>query len=47
MRYFPPFMLLLSACFGDPKFDENTPTSPGSTPPGATESLGSMSAYGE
>ena len=31
------------ACFGDLKFDENSPTSPGGQPPGATTSWGSIS----
>jgi hypothetical protein len=36
--------VLLTACFGDLKFDENMPTSPGGRPPGSTTSLGSTSA---
>ena len=44
MKYFLPLTLLLAGCFGDLKFDENTPTAPGSAPPGSTASLGSMSA---
>jgi len=35
--------LVLVACFGDLKFDENIPTSPGSPPPGATSSWGAIS----
>jgi len=31
-------------CFGDLKFDENLPTSPGGQPPGSTTTLGSISA---
>ena len=31
-------------CFGDLKFDENLPTSPGGQPPGATTTLGSIRA---
>ena len=33
----------VAACFGDLKFDENMPTSPGGQPPGATTTLGSIS----
>jgi len=44
MKYVLPFAALLAGCFGDLKFDENTPTAPGSAPPGSTASLGSMSA---
>jgi hypothetical protein len=46
MRYRlqPVLVLALAACFGDLKFDENMPTSPGAPPPGSTTSLGSTSA---
>ena len=44
MRLLIPFAVLLAGCFGDLEFDENTPTAPGSAPPGSTASLGSMSA---
>lgn len=46
MRYrLPPVLFFaLTACFGDLKFDENLPTSPGAPPPGATTTLGSTSA---
>lgn len=37
-------LAVLTGCFGDLKFDENMPTSPGGQPPGVTTTLGSTTA---